>query len=159
MKRVPSIIMILILVLIPACADKNVQPSTTDQPVQPVAEQSPATASPVHPLALDSSVPLVPQIISDLASRLSIPENRISLQGTRPVVWQTEALRCPPPFDPTFPLEYVMIVTKDDIRYELPLERPKADKNAAMVIILLAGEATYSYYVVDDHVLFCSDEQ
>ena len=159
MRKAPGIIVILTLVLITTCSNENIQPSTTTRPVPPATKRPPATETPTPLPTLDPSVAPVPQIMDDLAARLGIPKEQIVVQGIRPVVWQAESLHCPPPPDPAFSLEYVMIVTEDGARYELPLERPKPGKNTTMVIVLLVGEATYPYYVVGDQFLFCPDEQ
>jgi len=158
MRRVLSMT-ILILVFIPACTSENIQLDTTTQPAPPVTERPPATELPTPLPTLDPSIAPVSQFIDDLAGRLGIPKEQIAVQGLRPVVWQAESLRCPPPPDPTFPLEYVMIVTEDGTRYELPSERNKPGKDTAMAIVFLVGETSYSYYVVGDQFLFCPDEQ
>ncbi len=158
MTRVLSVLSV-ILVFIAACTGENTQPGATTRPAPLVTPLPPATETPTPLPTLNPSVAPVPQLIDDLAARWGIPRERIAVQGLRPVVWQAESLHCPPPLDPTFPLEYVMIVTEDGARYELPTEKPKPGKDTPMLVLLSAGENIYRYYVIGDRFLFCPDEQ
>lgn len=104
-------------------------------------------------------MPPAAQITHDLATRLGVSEDQIAIQGLRFVAWETESLHCPPSPDSTLSLEYVMIVTEDGVRYELPTGGLKQDKYSAMLAVLSVDEDFYSYYVIGDQFLFCPNEQ
>ena len=99
------------------------------------------------------------QVTHDLAVRLGVSEEQIAIQGLRFVAWETEDLYCPPHPDSTPSLEYVMIVTEDDVRYELPTEGFKKDKYSATLVVLSVDKDFYFYYVIEDQFLFCPNEQ
>jgi len=152
-------ILAIAIVLLSACAEKGTTRHTDEPTVTPyVTEQPSATPdSTLLPTLNPPSVP-APQLVNDLARRLSISRDEIALQRLRPVLWQKDTLQCPPLSDESIPMEHVMIVTEEGARYEPPAEGLRPGEDTALLVVLLVEERSYAYFVLNDRFLFCPND-
>jgi hypothetical protein len=127
LRIIVSLIVLWGIVLSAGCQPNPAgdEPSATSTPVSPT--QGDAEMTPSLPTPADRGLQsLIDKAVADLAQRLSIPLDQITLVEVTPVVWPDSSLGCPQPgmvYTQVLAPGYLILLEANDTMYEYHANR------------------------------------